>query len=277
MSKRSRIKIVSSAGLASSEADPPASTRRAKKRKIVRDAEDDSWEMGSLGAPQEDTNHAKDLEDTLPPTMQPEADMNAPSPIPEPEAAATEVVEPPASTAKGKRGRKKKAAPKSQAIIPEPREPTPPTEPSSEPVIVPVETPEPPPATAKRKRGRPGKSKTAPPPPEAEEPQQPTEQAEDDGVDNTVSRPLSELHPNSGPDQAENTAGDDEQSEEYAVPEVAVDEEMKVKDKTKQQEKEKQLAKDTKAAGGAQKVQYRVGLSKRSRIAPLLKSLKKPV
>lgn len=267
---------MSSAGLASSEADPPASTRRAKKRKIVREAEDDSWEMGSLGAPQEDVNHTNDPENTLPPTMQPEADMGGPSPIPEPKPSTREVAEPPTSTAKGKRGRKKKA-PKSQALIPEPREPTPPAEAIPEPEIIPIESPEPPPAIAKRKRGRPGKSKVAPPPFEVEEPQQPAEEAEGDGANNTVSHPLSPIHPNSRPDQADNTAGGDGNSEGNAAPEAVVDD-MKVKDKAKEREMEKQTGKDAKTAGsGVQKVQYRVGLSKRSRIAPLLKSLKKPV
>ncbi|KAK3905610.1 hypothetical protein C8A05DRAFT_12590 [Staphylotrichum tortipilum] len=279
-SKRSRAKVVSTAGLTSSEADPPASTRRAKKRKIVREVEDDSWEMGSLGAPQEDANHTNfggEPDDALSPTMQPEAGMDVQSLIPEPEAVNPEVAEPPASTAKGKKGRKKKA-PKPKATISDTRVRTPPAEASPEPDITPIETLEPPPATAKRKRGRPSKAKAAQPVPEAEEPQQPAEQAELDGADNTVPHPLSQALPNSRPeDEVETTTGLDEHSEENTTPEVAVEEEAKVKDKIKDKEKGKQATKDAKAAGGLQKVQYRVGLSKRSRIAPLLKSLKKPV
>jgi hypothetical protein len=257
------------------ELETPASTRRAKKRKVVREAEDEVWELDPLGrtqesndAPQQDAQADGEAGDAAH-TAQPEADVDGQAPTPEAEPLDVETVEAPLTTRKpvpkGKRGRKKKGA-KTQEPAPELEEPiqTAETEPALAPE--PVEDTEPP---AKRKRGRPRKSGAAKPQPEPEyEPQQqPSEEAQPDVDINTAPQPLSEVDHNSQPSPAVatdvgdgDTAGDSKENELPVVKDAVV--------KEKATKKEKQAAKDV-------KVQYRVGLSKKTRIAPLLKCLKK--
>ncbi|KAK3293336.1 uncharacterized protein B0H64DRAFT_476882 [Chaetomium fimeti] len=285
-SKRSRAKVVSPAGLDSFELESPAPTRRAKKRKVVREVEDDSWERDPLGGtqenndpPQQDAQAQSEAGDTNYSIAQPAADMVAPAFLPEAEPIDIEAMEVPAEvpattpkpTAKNKRGRKKKGV-KTQEPALEPNEPTQAAEAEPESVSGTAEVTEPP---AKRKRGRPRKSEVPKPQPEPEnEPeQQPYEEAGLEAEANTALQPLSEMDRNSKPSpevpaaDVEDGAVEDSKENDPAVVKDAV-----AKDKST--EKEKQAAKDVKS--GPQKVQYRVGLSKRSRIAPLLKCLKKP-
>ncbi|KAK4040579.1 hypothetical protein C8A01DRAFT_15569 [Parachaetomium inaequale] len=279
-SKRSRTKVVSSAGLDASELETPASTRRAKKRKVVREVEDEVWELDPLGrtqenndAPQQDTQNEGEGGDAAH-TAQPELSVDGQASVPEVETLNVEATEAPIAipkpAPKGKRGRKKKG-PKTQEPAPELEEPIQTAEAEPELAPEPSEATEPP---GKRKRGRPCKSGTAKPQPEPEyEPsQQHTDEAQAEVETDTAPQPLSELDHNSQPSAAVATKegggdaiGDTKENELPAAKEAAV--------KEKPTEKEKP-AKDVKS--GALKVQYRVGLSKRSRIAPLLKCLKKP-
>lgn len=262
--------------------ESPAPTRRAKKRKVVREAEDDSWERDPLGGMQEnndpppqDAQTQGEIGDTGHDVAQPVADMGIPAFLPEVEPIDIETTEVPATapkpTAKSKRGRKKKGA-KTQEPAPEPDGPTQAAETEPEPVLKPAEVTEPP---AKRKRGRPRKSEIPKPQPEPEnEPeQQPYGEAEPEVETNTTLHPLSEVDHNSHPNP-EVVAADIEggAASDGKENDLAVAKDTGAKDKPT--EKEKQAAKDFKS--GPQKVQYRVGLSKRSRIAPLLKFLKKP-
>ncbi|KAH6847977.1 hypothetical protein B0I37DRAFT_376335 [Chaetomium sp. MPI-CAGE-AT-0009] len=281
-SKRSRAKVVSPPGLDSFELESPAPARRAKKRKVVREAEDDPWERDPLGGTQEDNHPLQqgaqaqgEVGDTGHSVPQPAADMDAQTLLPEVEPIDVEATEVPATTpkptAKNKRGRKKKGA-KTQEPALESDKPTQAAEAEPEPVPEPAEITEPP---AKRKRGRPRKSETSKPQPEPEiEPEQQSyEEAGPEAETNTAVQPLSEVDRNSQPspevaaaDTKGGALGDSKENDAAVAKDAAV--------KGKPTEKEKQAAKDVKS--GPQKVQYRVGLSKRSRIAPLLKCLKKP-
>jgi hypothetical protein len=264
--KRTRIKIVSSVGLVSSEMDPPPSTRRTRKRKIVQEDED-TWELDPLDGGQgndyplqPDAHEKGEAKDAAAPATQPDPDMNdqlfAP---PELEPTNIELTEspaaaPPAPTQKKKPGRKKKGS--------KPKQPTPPveTDPDPEPAAEPAEVAEPP---ATRKRGRPRKSEPTKPAPA--EPQ-----VEADISNNPPSpQPLSEVPGNSQSHSVADTnsnGGGDSKGDGLSSPAVVTEPAIK---KGMEKEKVTQNQKD-------QKVQYRVGLSKRSRIAPLLKFVKKP-
>ncbi|KAK4151214.1 hypothetical protein C8A00DRAFT_17363 [Chaetomidium leptoderma] len=265
-SKRSRIKIVSSAGLASSELEPPSSTRRAKKRRVVREVETNPREPDPLGGAQDDNDAPQQyLHDDTRDASHAKVGVNSETSVPEAEPIDVELIEAPTETpkppAKGKRGRKKKGSKAEDA------EPTPPVEAEPEPTS---EVTEPPPT--QRKRGRPRKAETAKP--QLEPVDEPELQATEVEPDAAPQQPLCEVPDNSRPNSAAGPGRDDStvvgrDSKENELP-VAAD-----KGKAKEKETEKQAVKEVKS--GVQKVQYRVGLSKRSRIAPLLKSLKKPV
>jgi hypothetical protein len=283
-SKRNRAKVVSPTQLDEFELESPAPTRRTKKRKVVREAADDSWERDPLGGTQENDDAPPHNAQTQGGTggighkvAQPVADMDIPAFLPPTEPIDIEAMEVPATvpkpTAKSKRGRKKKSA-KTQEPAPEPDEPIQIAEAEPEPAPELPEATEPP---AKRKRGRPRKSAVTKPQPEPEpenEPElQPYEGAEPEAETNTALQPLPEVGHNSHP-SPEGAASDMESGgvDDRKENDLAVAKDTVAKDKPT--EKEKQAAKDLKT--GPQKVQYRVGLSKRSRIAPLLKCLKKP-
>lgn len=283
---------MSSAAGTSSELEPPPSARRTKKRRVVREAEDDSWDRDPLGSTQEnieplpqntsDQGAPADANDSV---AQPEAPTHKPR---QTEVDALDAPNPPSNPPpKNKRGRKKKD-PKPTPDLREPPPEAPALEPLAEPTD-PTDIPEPP---TKRKRGRPRKADTPSTKPQAEpividyEPEQDTP--------HNHHQPLSETNPNSQPSRAPEDSvplcvtGADEGKENGGLEVVAAAKDDAPVRKTegkgtereidKETEKEKQPAagKDGKAGGGAgQKVQYRVGLSKRSRIAPLLKCLKK--
>ncbi|GAB1313099.1 AT hook domain-containing protein [Madurella fahalii] len=290
--KKGRTKVVSSINLGSSEIDPPISTRKTRKRRIV-DEEDELWKIGPLGSEKGD--------DTSPP--QAPNDGNSAT---YPESAANDQtytldVQPstpaPAAATQKKRGRKKKATQTQEPPL-NPLDPTPQAaEVCSEPAPEPVRPP------AKRKRGRPRKPEPTPKvtaasaSPLAHSPQeQPYPEPEASGEQ----QPLSELPHNSQPqpgsqslDLMRDNGGDDDESKENtppAAPEMnikhVVDNQDKgnVKEEKEEQKHEEPISTKPGVVGTAkqdqkrppQKVQYRVGLSKRSRIAPLLKSLKKP-
>ena len=278
---------MASSNIDSSDMGPPSSTRRTKKRKVVQD-EDDDWDHTPLdGAQGSDTparQKAPGIEeagDTTVPAVPLDSDTNCqPATAPEPEIIDLDSIESPTAptpkpTQKKKPGRKKKGAKTKEA--------TPPADANSEPIPGPAEVPEPP---AKRKRGRPRKSETKKP---ADEPASDTvEEVQADVADDaSLPQPLSEVPHNlqpSGHSKFDTTAGTDrddgvgtKENKEGPPPVVAEAEakgdDSKATSTTKEKGKEKEKPG---ATTQNQKVQYRVGLSKRSRIAPLLKSLKKP-
>ena len=280
--KRSRIKIVSSKALDPAELETPSSTRRTKKRKVGPEVADESWGLDPLGGTQE--NNDCEIGDAKDTAAQQEAHTIGQAPTHPAEPTGTE---PPTSTAKAKKGRKKKT-PKPDESTSNITELSP-----AEADPSPAEPTEPP---AKRKRGRPRKSepepqstKTRPESIEDELEQHLTDdkQVETEAEPHTTPSPLFQIHPN--PQSSHETAivngggsGDGGKENEAleldaAAKDSAADSGVKTKEK---KETEKQGAiKDAKTGGGQKPavVQYRVGLSKRSRIAPLLKSLKKPV
>jgi hypothetical protein len=301
--RRGRRKIASSIGLGSSELEPPPSTRRAKKRKVVQEVEDNPLELDTPNGRQQDPDVQQQsahsdgqtggeghqaaqpeeaVQEPASTTKSSHVDMEAPTETPMP--------------AKGKRGRKKKGA-KSHNLLEQPEEAVEhisnlfgdnqdhssanssepvPAEVDPQPAPQPAEAPEPP---AKRKRGRPRKSETAKPQPEPMDQESPDQQhaghVQPPVEADATAQPLSELSHNFQPDDpSEGAKGDEDANTANKENKSAVDD-VEVSEKSKEKEKEKQVVKDVKP--GVQKVQYRVGLSKRSRIAPLLKSLKKPV
>ncbi|KAL2135604.1 hypothetical protein VTI74DRAFT_7751 [Chaetomium olivicolor] len=281
---RSRRRVVSSAGPASSELDPPTSTRRARKRKVVQ--VEDHWEQNPFDTaelhndtPQQDAYNAEELIDAL---VRPEPGL-----VEEETPAVTErePVEagpmekpgpPPKPAAKGRRGRKKKGS-KSEEPQPEPSEAAHPVELAPEPAA-PVE------ASAKRKRGRARRAEIAKPQPgEPQEQEQSAAEVHTEVENVTDPEPLSELPRNSqptsppqrhaSPNPRDNGNGQDGgASKENDLPAVEKPATKEVKAKALEQKPAKGSI-----LGQPGKVQYRVGLSRMSRIAPLLKSLKKPV
>ena len=276
---------MSSKALDSAGLENPSSTRRAKKRKVVQEAADEPWGLDPLGGTQENNDcEIRDAEGTA---AQQEAHTINQAQTHSAEPTSVEPLQAPTSTAKGKRGRKKKVSKPDESMSNFTEQPLAEVNPS------PAEPTEPP---TKRKRGRPRKSEPEPqstntqPEPmddEAEQHLTNNKQAETEAEPHTNPPPLSQKHlnPQHNPEAAIANGGDsadagkeNETLESYAAAmEIAADSGGKAKEK---KEKEKQGAiKDAKTAGGQKPavVQYRVGLSKRSRIAPLLKSLKKPV
>ncbi len=269
----------------STELETPSSTRRVKKRKVVQEVADEPWALDPLGGIQENNN--REVGEAEGTAAQQEAHPTSQTPTQPAEPTSIEPLQAPTSTAKGKRGRKKKVSRPDESMSDLTEQP--PTEANPSP----AKFTEPP---AKRKRGRPRKSEPEPqstntqPEPmddEAEQHLTNNKQAETEAEPHTNPPPLSQKHlnPQHNPEAAIANGGDsadagkeNETLESYAAAmEIAADSGGKAKEK---KEKEKQGAiKDAKTAGGQKPavVQYRVGLSKRSRIAPLLKSLKKPV
>ncbi|KAL2185337.1 hypothetical protein L209DRAFT_712676 [Thermothelomyces heterothallicus CBS 203.75] len=289
----SKAKDASSTGPELSEREPPSSARRAKKRKAVREIEDDHQEPDPLGTTREITETPPQatetqrgfVEDLSHVAAQPGKDVDDEDFVPEADPTDAEVMErqgpTPKPAAKGKKGKKRKGS-RTQAAAPEPDEPV------QTGLVAPAETSpgaaetaEPP---AKRKRGRPRKSDSSKPQPEPEsEEQGPEQQPEKDAGPepeaHTAPQPLAEVdHHNSQPVQkvAASDAGDAIRETESGEKEneVAVEKDAAATDKVAEKEKQ-QAAKDNIIKPAPPKVQYRVGLSRRTRIAPLLKSLKK--
>lgn len=276
---------MSSVNMGSSELDPPVSTRKPRKRRVVEEEEEDA----SWGANPSDDTKRRDAS----PQQAPQAENAAdPDPRDQPYAPDDAPINldtspaPPLPTTQKKRGRKKKAA-EAQEPPPDPHNPAPPATDD-----IPVPTPEPAEPPAKRKRGRPRKSDTAAkaaeataitPPPEAQP--QPESEA------GTEQQTLSELPPNSHsqteslqPSSAKSNSGG-EDKENTQPREADMRQAAETRDEGKEDGDGKAQKQELNAKPGApaktqdlkvpQKVQYRVGLSRRSRIAPLLKSLKK--
>jgi hypothetical protein len=203
------------------------------------------------------------------------------------EATDAELLETPISPPKAvsnKRGRKKKASQTDKPPPPEKDTSAPLGEAEAEPAPAPTETAEPP---AKRKRGRPRRSDVAQA--QAERSEDLGQQHPEGGQGETEAdtalqppRPLSKASHNSRPKQpqeplpdagaqgnSDNRGGGSKENDiSRAIPEPVI-QDLKTKDPDPKQVKLGVL-------NPPQKVGYRVGLSKRSRIAPLLKSLKKP-
>lgn len=287
--KKGRTKVVSSVNLGSSEIDPPISTRKARKRKTAEE-EDELWDTGALGSGRGDGTSPPQApnDGTLAAYAEPETDDQTYTPNEQPSNPA-----PPAATNQKKRGRKKKTS-QTQESPPNTHHPTPQAaeacpEPPSEPVQ----------PSTKRKRGRPRKSDPGPEAATASIPPQAQPYAEADA--SADQQPLSELPYNSQPqsepqppDVKKEKGGDDGETKENTQPpatEVDIKHAANTKDegdekREKQEPKQNGKPVSTKPSvvgtakqdqkGPPQKVRYRVGLSKRSRIAPLLKSLKKP-
>ncbi|KAH6621248.1 hypothetical protein B0J18DRAFT_221662 [Chaetomium sp. MPI-SDFR-AT-0129] len=275
-SKRNRAKPSSSVGIPSSELNPPTSARRMRQRRVTREVEDDSFEADPLGSTQENTAPQQQKEAPQEGNiMGVHEDAHDETPIPNTEPADTEPIELPEETAKpatkGKRGRKKKGAKARQAPPPQLDEPVPIEEAETKPE--PVKDPEPP---AKGKRGRPNKikpkAKSAAEVPPSDESDAEAEPEVD--IPDTAPQVLSEGDTNRPPSPTTTARGDTsdapgESKENKAPPTKDVE---TPKDKLAEKA-EKTVIKDLKPS--AQKVRYRVGLSKRSHIAPLLKCLKK--
>jgi hypothetical protein len=200
---------------------------------------------------------------------------------PEAEAAETAPAESPAASskpvAKNKRGRKKKAS--------QPDEPTPsvnePLPTVEEPRNLPIapgeaEIAKPVPAT-KRKRGRTRKSEAVANATTRGETQDEPERQEQQPANETA-QPLSEVPPNSQHLASQARAREDGKENAAAGGDVNKDGGIDAETRPPlQEEPEAKQQKSGKQAGPPQKVQYRVGLSKRSRIAPLLKIVRKQV
>lgn len=290
-SKKTRIKVVASSNIDSSDMCPPSSARTTKKRKVVQD-EDDEWNhtpsdgaQGSNTSARQEAPGIEEAGDITVPAVPLDSDTNCqPATAPEPEIIDFDSIESPTAptpkpTQKKKPGRKKKGT--------KPKEATPPADANSEPIPGPADVPEPP---AKRKRGRPRKSEAKKPTP-ADEPASDTvkDVQADVADDASLPQPLSEVPHNlqpSGHSKFDTTAGTDRddgvgtKENKGDSPPVVAEAEAKGNDsKATSTTKEKEKRKENEKPGAttqSQKVQYRVGLSKRSRIAPLLKSLKKP-
>ncbi|KAL2160288.1 hypothetical protein VTH06DRAFT_1461 [Thermothelomyces fergusii] len=304
-SRRGKAKEVSSTGPGLSGREPPSSARRAKKRKVAREIEENgSQEPDPLGAttreemdaPRQAADTQRDLEDLSYIAAKSGRKADDEDFVPEADRTDAKVMEKqeptPIPAAKGKRGRKEKSS-KRQPAAAEPDEPgqpgvvapaeTPPEAAAAE--AEPTETAEPP--AKRKKRGRPRKSEAGKPPAERESEEQIAKQQQqqpktDAGPEQPeeariTPQPLAEAggHHNSqpGPEVAAARDGSGD-----AVGKTASEEkENKAAAAEKAAEKEtKQAAKDTLIRPAPPKVPYRVGLSKRTRIAPLLKSLKKP-
>lgn len=299
-SKKGKANDISSTGHELSEHEPPSSTRRAKKRKVIREVDNDNQEPDPLGTSRENVDTPpqaietqRDFEEPSQAVAKSGKDKNGEGFVPEADpadAGATEKREPASKpAAKGKRGRKKKDS-KSQAAAAEPDEPaqagvSAPAETAPEA----AETAEPP---AKRKRGRLRKSEASKPQPEpgseeeqTREQEQPKEDAGSEFKVHTAPQPLAEVdHQKSQPDakvavlEPGNTVGKvepDEKENKITVETDASAAAVAATATDKMVKEEKQAIKDV-IKPTLPKVPYRVGLSKRTRIAPLLKSLKKP-
>ncbi|KAK4248640.1 hypothetical protein C7999DRAFT_13407 [Corynascus novoguineensis] len=283
-SRRNKTKVVSSAGPYSSELEPPASNRRAK-RKLAREVEDGNQELDHLRMTQENTEAPpqaagiqRDAEDLAHITDRPEDHVGGKEFASEADRLHVDVEEIPAPTpkpaAKGKKGRKKKGA-KTQSSAPELDEPIAAEEVAQKLATKPAEVTEPP---ANRKRGRARKSdpSTSQLEPEQKPEERPEkEKAESEPRARPASQPLAQADNNSQPNSTlvsndvSNTIKEREEKENNVVAEKP----GVVRDTVT--DNDKRAARDVKVGLGAQKPQYRVGLSKKTRIAPLLKCLKK--
>jgi hypothetical protein len=262
--KRSRAKVASSAGF--SECDPPVSARKSKKRKITQSADDlqEKDPLEGIGGTDDSLLHGKEAGHATVEKQDIESNDQAYTPVVE--SPNLDSAPPPPPTQK-KRGRKRKDI-KSRDSTPEIGDPSSLGENIPEPAI---EQPEP---SEKRRRGRPRKAETSNQAPSVPTHPEPEPLAE--------ARALSELPHNSQsgsqPHNVKSEGGDGEGKENgpaAATPDVETVKMAKMASDTKDKGKEKAPKQDPNQKLQL-KVQYRVGLSKRSRIAPLLKSLKKP-
>ena len=285
--KRTRAKVVSS----TVEEGVPASTRLPKKRRVVQD-EDEVYGDWQQKASMEQHTNDQALSEEVPEEGadgQFDDQSGAPPVLESPEIATKQPSSPPESAPKKKRGRPKKRKPEKD------------TAPAQmEPSAAPAE-PEAPAPPAKQKRGRPRKSEVKPTDDMAAQPVVETSE-----VDAIGSEPeaLTEVPANAQPlitqptedsKHQEETADSSESKENSGSgpskpattkilkpAERAVDENEDTpmpKEEDMEDENLKETATPTivlpKLNLGV-KVQYRVGLSKKSKIAPLLKSLKRP-
>ncbi|KAK4130871.1 hypothetical protein BT67DRAFT_445188 [Trichocladium antarcticum] len=262
--KRSGIKAVSSGGLGSADMDPPVPTTRRKRRRKMDQEEDPllldavDGAQGNDNSLQQDGKAEDELKDATVSGLQPDPNASD-QPVAPPEVEAIDVdpiespaAAPPAPTQRKKPARKKKGS-KTKAA-------TPPAEPEPAPATEPAEAAEPP---ATRKRGRPRKPEAAA--------ARSVEPAADAEAANTAPspQPLSEFsrghksQPHPGAEEGDNNDDDDTKRNGLPPPHAVAEPVGKETEKTARNQTD-------------QKVQYRVGLSKRSRIAPLLKFVKKP-
>lgn len=249
--------------------EPPAKKKRGRKKKEV--------------APKEAVPDVM-MED--PPAEQP----NEPEPEPEPAMETPTAVEPQDDDApKRKRGRPRKSAVAAQPIVIDldsepdvPADPAPPKEeeePAEEPAPKPVAAPKSKaktPAKRGRKKKQPAaaaaaKSTEFVPEEEKEEETKPLSEI----TDNIPSRPSS-----SGAKEIPASDDEDEGGDDHDAKPVVAEEEMQrkvalVEDTPVKKEAAKPRITNPASSGSKIKVPLRVGLSRTSRIAPLLKSLRK--
>ncbi|KAL2138085.1 hypothetical protein VTI28DRAFT_7490 [Corynascus sepedonium] len=285
-SRRNKTKVVSSAGPYSSELEPPASNRRAKKRKLAREVKDGNQELDHLRMTQDNTDappqaagiqrNAEDLTHT---TDRLGGDEEGKELTSEADRLNADVEEIPAPTskpsAKGKKSRRKKGA-KTQSSAPELDEPVAAEEVAQELATEPAEVTEPP---AKRKRARARKSdpSTSQLEPEQKPEVRPEkEEAKSEPKARPASQTLAQVDNNSQPNTTlvSNDVSDTIKESEEKENNVVAEKPGAVRDTVA--DDDKRAVRDVKVGLGAQKPRYRVGLSKRTRIAPLLKCLKKP-
>jgi hypothetical protein len=275
-SKRATSKPVSSEG-AEPAGEAPSSTRRTKKRKVLREVDDSDDEFPEITKlPLKATrgaNTALQADTAIDDGHTPMAEANALDGNELPEAPA----EPPKAPAKGKRGRKKKEPAASSAEQP-------PVVPEPEPTALPPSEP-----PAKKKRGRPRKSETTNKPAEVvEQPAPAAEEEHNRGAENLTEdvqeapvQALTELEHNSHPEPVvpdkETPVGNERGNDKENSGSEAPASKDKANDEAKEKNKETPKTTTTSTLGKTiGKVQYRVGLSRMSRIAPLLKVIKKP-
>lgn len=247
--KRGRKKAATS----SSTANPSSAPRAAKKRRVVYASDDDVDELEGAYKEEAAREHQEQA-------FVPESEPVAVEP-------ALALQEPPAEK---KRGRKKRETVTGPAV--QPAEP-------------PVEPEEPP---SKKRRGRPRKSDMEIP--QASEPVIPPTEPEVIDAEEEEPIPVRLVEVSRNSKRGKNTKEAEEEEEAYdpeaeEIKENKQQEKLKVKtekvaagpESVVKAKDERPAVKSAAAAIAATtKVQYRVGLSKRSRIAPLLKSLKKP-
>ncbi|KAL2260459.1 hypothetical protein VTK26DRAFT_5517 [Humicola hyalothermophila] len=279
-SKRIKRRVVASENLASPEIVPPMSTRQGRKRKAFQEEGGDG---NSTAVSSAQENGEFSLEEVGGGEVAGHADGRA-SAAPESESPVAPTSK---STQKKRPGRPKKGA--------KSKEPAPPANADPEPIVEPAEVAEP---AAKRKRGRPRKSEANEPTSADKPAADSTKEVEHESADKAATpQPLSEVPRNSQtsvPPKDPNPAADadrdgsddskenDSRGLPSAVSEAAAgkgvdDDNNKAANSRKEKEKEKEAEIQTGVAAykTTPKVHYRVGLSRRSRIAPLLKSLKK--
>ncbi|KAK0673465.1 hypothetical protein QBC41DRAFT_394297 [Cercophora samala] len=282
-------------GRGKTDMDPPTSTASGRKTKKRRTVQDDDEEDGDFGVEKDNSHVSEDISTEIIPQTEPEPQpepqpkkkrgRKKKEPIPQPEETAPdvelrEVYQPDADVA---------ASEGQVAPVPDMMEDeTVPEVAESGPTVEEQ-------APVKKRRGRPKKADTV-------AKTQPVVIDVDEEAVEGVREPLAELPANTqakgkktaakgkggrkkkevvvdSEDEGENDDGEwgEKQVEQEEVVEEKVVEEV-VKETKVEVKAEVKKVKDEKVAAGATPIKpagYRVGLSKRSRIAPLLKSLRK--